>query len=407
MRQFPTRMLAAAPHRIMFFSGMVSLCLASAWWSLHLLARYIGHPLFALDLRIAPVWAHAFLMLFTVLPAFIFGFLFTTFPRWMNGPEVRRPVYLLTGIALMLASALWFAGVHGPAAFRWLSMVLALAALMNGLRALLRVWIDAEKTVPHAVTASIGLSVGTVALAGFAWGVLRGNDFAAHFAVRVALWGMLLPVFFSVSHRMIPFFSQSALKDYVPWRPLWLLIAVVGLAYARLLLGTIGALQALVFVDASLCGLTAYCAWRWSSRAAGGNPLLWTLYLGFAWLPLAMLLQTARDLSFVVSGEWTLGLAPIHALGMGYFTSMLIAMVTRVTVGHSGRALAMNRTILACFLGLQGATLMRIASETILAPAAVAGLLLAAVALWLVTVGGWAIQLVGMYLSPRVDGRPG
>jgi uncharacterized protein involved in response to NO len=92
---------------------------------------------------------------------------------------------------------------------------------------------------------------------------------------------------------------------------------------------------------------------------------------------------------------------------MGYFTSMLIAMVTRVTVGHSGRALAMNRTILACFLGLQGATLMRIASETILAPAAVAGLLLAAVALWLVTVGGWAIQLVGMYLSPRVDGRPG
>ena len=55
----------------------------------HLVARYTGLPLFALDLAIAPIWAHSFLVLFTVLPTFIFGFLFTTFPRWMNGPRCR------------------------------------------------------------------------------------------------------------------------------------------------------------------------------------------------------------------------------------------------------------------------------------------------------------------------------
>lgn len=40
-------------------------------------------------------------------------------------------------------------------------------------------------------------------------------------------------------------------------------------------------------------------------------------------LPLALLLQTGRDLGSVVTGEWLLGQAPIHALGMGYFAGML------------------------------------------------------------------------------------
>ena len=62
--------------------------------------------------------------------------------------------------------------------------------------------------------------------------------------------------------------------------------------------------------------LTATCALRWTSLRARGNPLLWTLYAAFAWLPVAMLLQLARDASFTLTGEWALGRAPIHALGL-------------------------------------------------------------------------------------------
>ena len=84
-----------APHRAHFFCGLAALVTASAWWALHLLARYTGVPLFALDLTIAPIWAHSFLMLFAVFPTVIFGFLFTVYPRWMNGPLVHRAVYQL------------------------------------------------------------------------------------------------------------------------------------------------------------------------------------------------------------------------------------------------------------------------------------------------------------------------
>ena len=84
--------LTAAPHRLHFFCGLAALVAASLWWALHLVARYLGAPIFALDLAIAPIWAHSFLMVFAVFPTIIFGFLFTVYPRWMNGPLVLRGV---------------------------------------------------------------------------------------------------------------------------------------------------------------------------------------------------------------------------------------------------------------------------------------------------------------------------
>jgi uncharacterized protein involved in response to NO len=399
--------LTLAPHRVHFLAGMTSLLVASAWWALHLYARYTGTPLAALDLHVAPIWAHSFLMLFVVLPTFLFGFLFTTFPRWMNGPAVPRAYYVSTATLLGLATPVWLAGVHFGLVLQLLAVGLATAGLVTGLVALLRVLIDAQQVVSHGVVASTALAVGVVAVAGFGYGLWDANDFALHFAVRAALWGFLLPVFFAVCHRMIPFFSQNAISGYVAWRPLWTLVAVVGLAYTRLLLGTAGALDLLVIADAALLLLTATCAIRWASSGARGNPLLWTLYAGFAWLPVAMALQTARDAGFALTGEWSLGRAPIHALGIGYFGGMLVAMVTRVTMGHSGRALAMDRVTLACFLGVQFAAVARVCSEVVMAPEAIRDFLLASMLAWLLAFGVWIARHSGIYLSPRSDGKLG
>jgi uncharacterized protein involved in response to NO len=399
--------LTAAPHRTLFFCGTLNLIVASGWWLAHLVARYTGVPLFALDLAVAPIWAHSFLVLFAVLPTFIFGFLFTTFPRWMSGPEVPRTVYIATAALQVAATFAWIAGVHYGTALQLAGATLSIAALAIGLVALLRVLIDARQVVSHAVVAATALAVGIVSLAGFGYGLCVSSDFVLHFAVRSALWGFLLPVFFAVCHRMIPFFSQNAIPGYVAWRPLWMLVAVVGLAYARLLLGTAGALDSLVFLDVALAILAATCAVRWTSLGARGNPLLWTLYAGFAWLPIAMALQAGRDASFALTGQWALGRAPIHALGIGFFGGMLVAMVTRVTMGHSGRPLRMGHAALACFAGVQLAAIARVGSEIATAPGAIRSLLLGSAVLWLLAFGVWASGHGGIYLSPRADGKPG
>ena len=399
--------LTAAPHRLAFLCGFTSLLLASAWWACHLLARYGLAPAAALDMQLAPIWAHSFLMLFTVFPTFFLGFLYTTYPRWMNGPLVSRRTYVATPLLLTGATLTWLVGVHGSLAWQLASVALALAGLAVALIALLRVLIDAQQVVSHAIVTSTAFAIGVVSLAGFGYGLWGANDFALHFAVRAALWGFLLPVFFAVCHRMVPFFSQNVVPGYVAWRPIWVLVAVVGLAWLRLLLGTAGALDALAVVDAALFVLTATCAVRWTSFRARGNPLLWTLYAGFAWLPIAMLLQTIRDASFTLGGDWALGRAPIHALGIGFFGGMLVAMVTRVTMGHSGRPLTMDRVTLACFFGIQAAAVTRVGSEIATAPTAIQWLLLGSMAAWLAAFGAWAAHNGPIYLAPRSDGKPG
>jgi uncharacterized protein involved in response to NO len=399
--------LTAAPHRLGFLCGLASLLAASGWWGLHLVARYTGKPLFALDLAVAPIWAHSFLMLFTVFPTFFLGFLFTTYPRWMNGPLVPRWAYVAAPLLLASATGAWLAGAHAGIALQVAATGLAAAGLATALLALLRVLLDAEKVVSQAIVTSAAFAIGVVCAAGFGYGLWAGSDFVLHFAVRAALWGFLLPVFFAVCHRMIPFFSQGVVPGYVPWRPTWVLVAMAGLAWLRLLLGTAGTLQMLPFVDAALFVLTALCAWRWTSLQPGGNALLWTLYAGYAWLPVAMLLQTLRDASFLANGEWALGRAPIHALGMGFFAGMLIAMVTRVTQGHSGRPLVMDRVGLLCFAGVQAAAALRVGSEIARSPSAIQWLLLGSVGLWFAAVLTWSWRNGPIYLTPRLDGRPG
>ena len=399
--------LVAAPHRTLFFAGLLSLLIATAWWGLHVVARYYGMPAVALVLQPAPIWAHAWLMLFAVFPTMFFGFLFTVFPRWMNGPLVTRTEYVTTAALFVTGTLLWLIGTLAGSAWLLLGCLFNGLALAVALYALFRVLLGAPEVVAHAVVVLVALCVQLVALAGFAYGVAESNDFALHFAVRASLWGGLLPVFFAVCHRMIPFFSQGPIPGYVPWRPRWVLVAVVTLVYARLLLGMAGAFVVLPVVDLALVGLTALCLVRWTSFRARGNALLWTLYAGFAWLPVAMLLQTARDANFALTGEWALGRSPVHALGMGFFGGMLVAMVTRVTLGHSGRPLRMDRTTLGCFLVLQVGALLRVLSEVIDAPAPVQWFLLGSLVLWFGAVAVWIRKVGGIYLAPRIDGRPG
>jgi uncharacterized protein involved in response to NO len=92
---------------------------------------------------------------------------------------------------------------------------------------------------------------------------------------------------------------------------------------------------------------------------------------------------------------------------MGFFGSLLIAMVTRVTVGHSGRPLQMDRVALACFLGVQIATVARVTSEVLSAPAAMRLFLLASLALWLIAITVWSGRMLRIYVRPRIDGKPG
>ena len=133
--------------------------------------------------------------------------------------------------------------------------------------------------------------------------------------------------------------------------------------------------------------------------------LLAMLHIAFLWLGIAMTLYALQSLIVLATGADVLGRAPPHALGIGFFTGMIVAMASRVTLGHSGRTLHADRLTWLTLIGINVSALLRIAGE--LLPAAGAWLNLLAGVVWLVALTAWAGHYVPIYLRPRLDGKPG
>jgi uncharacterized protein involved in response to NO len=98
-------------------------------------------------------------------------------------------------------------------------------------------------------------------------------------------------------------------------------------------------------------------------------------------------------------------LGSLHALTMGCLASLMFAMVTRVSCGHSGRALVADKLVWVLFWLLQAATVLRIVAA---APSALGTwLLLAAALLWAGVMAAWGVRMARWYGRLRADGRAG
>ena len=394
--------LAAAPHRLLFFIGASNVLAAMAWWTLWLAnARWqlVGLP----TPPIPPGWAHAFVMQYQVLPPFIFGFLLTVFPRWMALPELTRRHYLPVGVGMLSGQVLFLAGLGGVPALVHAGVACTFLGWVVGLGILLRLlWQDAGKTW-HAVSCAFALILGLLGLVMFAL-FLHGGDARLLFAsIKLGTFGLLVPVFVTVAHRMFPFFAGNVVAGYTAWRPLWFLAVFWLLALAHLALELVHAYAWLWMADLPLLALCT--AWLWRTWPRGPTPaLLRVLFLGYAWLPLAFALYAAQSLWFAIDGNFILGRAPAHALFIGFFGSLLVAMVTRVTQGHSGRALALGRIAGVAFGLIQLVAITRVAAE--LLPDGGLWQAVAAVG-WLLAFVPWVVRSGWIYLTPRADGRSG
>jgi len=201
----------SAPHRVFFFCGGVQSLLTLVWWMTDLAGRF-GGLYTPISWTIAPTDAHAFLMIYSFFPFFIFGFLMTTFPRWMNGEELARKAYLPAFLLLATGSVLFYIGLIFSLIILKMAYVLFMGGWGFGLYGLSRVYFRAKHPDKrHAAITGVVLGLGWLLLAGF---VSNEVHFIAIAKVG-GIWLILLPVFFAVSHRMVPFFSANAISNYV------------------------------------------------------------------------------------------------------------------------------------------------------------------------------------------------
>ena len=394
--------LLAAPHRAMFSVGAILLAAGMAWWLWVLIAAWLGGPLAAQALPVG--WTHGVLMQYATLVPFVMGFLLTVFPRWMNVEAVPRHVYAAVFGLMLGGGALVLAAASG-----WPQ------ALPVGLSGMLLGWLIALGTLGHrlhrhgyrdvwARSAWCALALGAIGLGMVLCASLGASLLWVPAANKIATFGLLLPMYFTVAHRMVPFFSGNVIANYRVVRPIGSLLAVWMLSLAHLGFDLFDAANWRWLVDTPMTALLLWqwLAWQpWKAKRPG---LLLVLYVALAWLPLSFLLYTVDSIHSYITHTNSRALAPLHALTIGFFSSMLVAMVTRVTHGHSGRPLAMGPVPWFAFMGIQGVALVRVAAEYLSQPWP---WYIAAAALWLLSLAPWIARSLWIYLTPRRDGAPG
>jgi uncharacterized protein involved in response to NO len=396
------RLLAAAPHRLLFLVGATNVLAAMIWWAYWLVyTRWFGAP--PLAPAVPAGWMHAIVMQYHVLPPFIFGFLLTVFPRWLSLPAYAPKHYLPVGAGILGGQLLTLAGLAGDLTLLRAGALVTLVGWGIGITLLARVALRAREPHWHAWSCLAALGFGLVGLVFYALLTFRLDANVASVAIKFGGLVVLLPIYFTVCHRMIPFFTQMVLPDYRLVRPAWALgFAWVGFI-AHVALELRHAYHWLWLVDAPLALLFAGLLVAWWPRARL-PALLRVLYLGFTWLPVAFTLYAVQSAWYAATGEFTLGRAPAHALFIGFFGSLLVAMVTRVTQGHSGRPLVLGWPALAAFIAIQLVALTRVVAE--LVPDAAAWQAAAALG-WIIAFLPWVLRSGYIYLTPRADNRPG
>ena len=397
----------AAPHRVMFLSGAVQALMVMAFWSLDLGGRYVGlwpAPAWPLLTVFPPPALHALLISCGVFPLFIFGFILTAGPRWQGVGESSRRDFVPAFVLLASGWLLVWAALLLP---RLLSAGLALA--LGG-------WIVVALTLTriararatereHIVFVATATWLGAAGLGAFLVFAAGGAPLWARLGISLAVWGFLLPVFVTVAHRMLPFFTSSAVPAYEIHRPVWALRTLLGLSLAH---GTLMFLQQthwLWLPDLAAMLVAGRLTWLWWSRAAIANRMLAVLHIAFAWLSPAFALFALQSLIRNVLPEF-LGQAPLHALTLGFFASMLLGMASRVTLGHSGRPLAADDVMWRAFCMMQAAAILRVVSELPALPGAYHLMWLSSL-LWLGAFALWAWRYAPACWRPRADGKPG
>ncbi|MBZ0106075.1 MAG: NnrS family protein [Sulfuricella denitrificans] len=395
----------SAPHRMMMLGGAVQGVLTLLWWLFDLLGRY-GGMYTAPAWSIAPTWAHAFFMLYGFFPFFIFGFLMTTYPNWMNGEKISPRYYIPSFLFLAGGVTLFYIGLAAGKAFLLTGTILLLTGWGIALAALARVLIKARHNDKrHPIVTTMALIMGWLGVMSYMIWLASDNDFALNFARHAGIWWFMLPVLLTVCHKMIPFFSSRVLDNYTLVRPYWALYFMLACAVLHGALDLAQQPQLLWLADLPLLGFALYFSYTWGLLRSFSIKLLAVLHIGFAWLSIAMLLYSMQSLTLFFTGSAPFGLAPLHALTIGFFASMILAMASRVTLGHSGRELEADAATWALFLGFQLTALARIAPDLLGLPAGLFYPLAAAI--WLIAYGTWFAKYGPIYWRPRIDHRPG
>ena len=385
--------LFAYGFRPFFLLAGVAALLLVPLWALHVLE--------AVPLAVrwpASLW-HGHEMLFGFIMSAIAGFMLTAVPSWTGQPGFSgRPLIVLA--SLWLAARVMIATAARWPAFATAVIDLAFLPVLAGLLAwpLLRA---RNRNTP------LLLALGALWLCNLAFhrALLAGHAAQASHALEIGV-DLVLVMVTMIGGRIVPAFTASALRlvgraGSVANRP-W----IGALTLLSMVLVTLGDLAQVG--PRSAGGLAALAAMlqsvrllQWGGIHTTRQPIVWILHVAYAWLPIGLALKALALLAGSAVGAFWL-----HALTVGALSTMILAVMTRASLGHTGRVLKVDPLISFAYLLLSAAAVIRVWGLPVLGmsyPIAIA----TAAALWTAAFGLFVAIYAPILCSPRADGKPG
>jgi uncharacterized protein involved in response to NO len=368
--------------------------IAAGLWSAAALALWI--TMFstgtALPSRFDPLTWHIHEMLFGFVMAAVAGFLLTAIPNWTGRlPVSGWPLALLVGLWLLgriacLVSALappWFA-VIADLSFPVVLVVVVAREIIAG-----RSWRNLPMVAPVIVLGVANLlmhleSDGIAVPVGLGWRL----GIAAVIVLISVVAGRIVPSFTRnwLAKRKYPNLSAAhGLVDRVALGALH--IGLIGWAF----LPAFRPIGLLLLFGAAL---NLWRLLRWRGAATVAEPLLLILHIGYAWLVLgvALLGLAMLDDDLPIS-------AAIHALTAGAIGTMILAVMTRVTRGHTGRDLGADRFTNVIYIFVTAAAIARVTAAC--CAKWTMPLLDVSAGCWIAAFGGFVLCYGPMLLLPR------
>lgn len=371
--------------RPFFFLGALYSVLSLALWG-GFYAGYVVPPYFLLD---AVSW-HAHEMIYGFAMAIVAGFLLTAVANWTGGAPARQ--MHLAGLCL-----LWVSGrvvMH----FDFGLPVWAILAVESAFIPALALSLAIPLIRSWNKRNFIFLTLLSVLFACNIWFLITIDMTALHVALM-----MILIMISLIGGRIIPAFTVAALrrKGVEAYQTPQMKMDIAAL------LSLVAVTACLIFAkDTPILGIFAGLSClihgarmrHYHTLKIGDDPLVWILHAGYGWLVVGLGL-------LALTGFGVLEIpAVIHALTAGAIGSMILGMICRVTLGHTGRELKVGTLITLSFFAIQVTAIARVFGP-ILMPEYMNEWIIGSAVLWSVCFAVYLLVYSPMLFTSRPDGR--
>lgn len=371
--------------RPFFFMGAIYSLLSIFLWA----AFYDGHfsppTFFLLD----PVSWHAHEMIFGFSMAIVAGFLLTAVANWTGGAPARQ-------MHLASLCSLWLAGrlvLNFDLGLPHFAVVMIATSFIPSLTISLAIPLLRSRNKRNFIF----LTLLSLLFGCDIWFLVTSNLAALH----VALMTILIIVSL-IGGRIIPAFTVAALRRkgieaYQTDQSKLDMAALASLLGVALCLVFAKDTLVLAVCAAISCIIHALRMRRYHTLKTFDDPLIWILHAGYGWLVIGLGLLALTGLEILPI------FAVIHALTTGCIGSMILGMICRVTLGHTGRNLKVGSLTTVSFFAIQLAAIIRVFGP-ILTPDHMSAWIISA-ALWCVCYGAYIWVYAPMLFTARPDGQ--